>query len=67
MKDDPIVGEVHRFREQMWNECGGSLDGLIESLRASESAHPERVLSKSDVDHLYGLPGSGEGPASRLR
>ena len=35
MNRDPIVEEVHRIREQMWDDCGGSLDRLIESLRAN--------------------------------
>lgn len=66
MKRDPIVEEVHRIREQMWDECGGSLSGLIESLRASESAHPEHVLSKEGFDRLSGSAGTGKGPVSRL-
>ncbi len=65
MKRDPIVEEVHRVREQMWDECGGSLSRLIESLRASESAHPEGVLSKEEFDRLSSLPRSAEPPASR--
>jgi hypothetical protein len=41
---DPIVEEVHRIREQMWDECGGDLDRLIESLRASEAQHRDRIV-----------------------
>ncbi len=47
---DPIVEEVHRIREQMWEDCGGSLDGLIEFLRASEREHPGRLISKEELD-----------------
>jgi hypothetical protein len=45
MKPDPIVEQVHRVREQMWDACGGTLERLIASLRASEADHRDRVLS----------------------
>jgi hypothetical protein len=44
MRRDPIVEEVHRVREQMWDECGQDLDRLIESLRASEAEHRDRII-----------------------
>ena len=52
MKNDPIVEEVHRVREKMWDECGGNLDRLIESLRASEKLHPERVVTREDLEKI---------------
>ena len=52
MKNDPIVEEVYRVREKMWDECGGDLDRLIESLRASEKKHPERIVSRQTVEKL---------------
>jgi hypothetical protein len=45
MKNDPIVEEIHRIREKMWDECGGDLDRLVASFRASEAEHPERIVS----------------------
>ncbi|RJP33985.1 MAG: hypothetical protein C4547_11410 [Phycisphaerales bacterium] len=47
---DPLVDDVHRVRQQMWDDCGGSLDGLIEFLRAAEAEHPERVISIEELD-----------------
>ncbi len=52
MNHDPIVEEVHRIREQMWDECGGDLNRLIESLRASEVQHRDRIISKAELDQL---------------
>ncbi|MCC7291498.1 MAG: hypothetical protein IT449_05490 [Phycisphaerales bacterium] len=65
MKRDPIVEEVHRVREQMWSECGGSLSGLIDSLRASEAANPEGVISRDEFDRLISLPRALTDPVSR--
>lgn len=54
MNHDPIVEEVHRIREQMWDECGGNLDRLIEFLRAGEAQHRDRIISKEELDQLRG-------------
>ena len=54
MNRDPIVEEVHRIREQMWDECGGSMDRLIEFLRAGEAEHRDRLISKEELDRLRG-------------
>ncbi len=42
---DPIVEELHRIRERMWEESGQNLDQLIESLRASEAEHRDRMAT----------------------
>jgi hypothetical protein len=34
----------------MWDQCKGDLDRLIEFLRTSEAKHPERIISKEDLD-----------------
>ena len=52
MTHDPIVEEVHRLRERMWDECGGSLDRLIDSLRASEAQHPDRIVSAERLKQM---------------
>lgn len=52
MRNDPIVEEVHRIREKMWDACGGDLDRLIRSLRASERLHPERIITRKDVEKI---------------
>ena len=52
MKNDPIVEEVHRIREKMWDDCGGDLDHLIASFRASEAEHPERIISHETLRRL---------------
>jgi hypothetical protein len=52
MTNDPIVEEVHRIREKMWDECGGDLDRLMASFRAGEAEHPERVFSGERLKQL---------------
>jgi hypothetical protein len=52
MKHDPIVEEVHRVRERMWDECGGDLDRLIESLRASEAEHQDRIITPEQLKRI---------------
>ena len=54
MNRDPIVEEVHRIREQMWDECGGDLERLIEFLQAGEAEHRDRIISKEKLDQLRG-------------
>lgn len=56
MKRDPIVEEVHRVRQQMWDESGGDLDRLIDSLRATESEHQDRLISPENLKQLRQAP-----------
>lgn len=41
--NDPIVDEVHRAREKLWNQCGRNWQQLLRYLRERERAHPERL------------------------
>jgi hypothetical protein len=66
MNHDPNVEEVHRIREQMWDECGGDLDRLIEFLRvaeaepASESSRPRNWTScGTRTDQMPGVSRAG--------
>jgi hypothetical protein len=52
MKRDPIVEGVHRIRQRMWDESGGDLDRLIESLRATEAEHQDRIISLEKLKQL---------------
>ena len=52
MDRDPIVEEVHRVRERMWDDCGGSLDRLIEFMRAGEAEHRDRIISSEELGQL---------------
>jgi len=44
MIDDPIVEEIHKVREKLWEECGGSLDKLMDRLRAREEEDRSRLV-----------------------
>ncbi|MBW2174261.1 MAG: hypothetical protein JRF64_06395 [Deltaproteobacteria bacterium] len=42
---DPIVEEVHRARRELWDECGGDLQKLVEKLKSIENEEKHRVVS----------------------
>ncbi len=44
MIDDPIVEEIHKVREKLWEECGGSLDKLMDRLQAREEEDRSRLV-----------------------
>ncbi len=35
--DDPIVAEIHAIREKMLADCGGSMEKLMEQIRANQA------------------------------
>jgi hypothetical protein len=49
---DPIVEEVHRARRELWDECGGDLQKLLEKLKAIEAEERHRVVSLERVTEL---------------
>ena len=45
MTNDPIIAEIHRIREEIWNECHGSALEMAErQRRLQEKLPPERRL-----------------------
>ena len=44
MIDDPIVEEIHKIREKLWEECGGSLDKLMDRLQSREEEDRSRLV-----------------------
>ena len=47
MSRDPIIDEVWQARERLWQQAGGTVNGLLEMLRAIEASLPrpvERIL-----------------------
>ena len=52
MNRDPIVEEVRRIREQLWDECGGDLHRFMERIRSAEAEHPDRVVTTESLRAL---------------
>lgn len=50
MNDDPIVDEVHRAREALWEKCGRDWQKLADYLRAREAEHADRVRNPKQDD-----------------
>jgi hypothetical protein len=44
MIEDPLVEEIHKIREKLWEECGGSLDKLMARLQAREEEDRSRLV-----------------------
>lgn len=43
--EDPIVAEVRVIRERIFEEAGGTLEGLVAMLRASEAANRRSLVT----------------------
>lgn len=55
MIDDPVVEEIHKIREKLWEECGGSLDKLMDRLQAREEEE-DRSRLVHDVSEIRSKP-----------
>ena len=49
---DPIVQEVHRARRELWDECEGDLQKLLNKLKAIEAEEKHRVVSLEKLKEL---------------
>ncbi len=45
VEDDEIVAEVRRVRAKIFQECGGTLEGLFARLKELEKKETRQVLS----------------------
>lgn len=45
MSEDPILDEVHAWREEMMNEAGNTLEGLFELLRREQENYRDRLVT----------------------
>lgn len=43
MPDDAIVAEIHRIREQLWEQCHGSIEEMAERQRRLQRQIPARL------------------------
>jgi len=49
---DPIVEEVHRARRELWDECEGDFQKLLDKLKAIEAEEQHRVISLEKLKEL---------------
>jgi hypothetical protein len=54
MIDDPIVAEVREARAKLMAECGYDLNRLFDRLREMERQHPEKYITKEQLDAVRG-------------
>ena len=45
LEDDEIVAEVRRVRSKIFQECGGTMEGLYARLKELEKQETRQVLS----------------------
>ncbi len=43
---DPIVAEIHRIREQIWEECHGSAKEMGKMLRLVQEQYKDRLIDQ---------------------
>ncbi len=48
MLRDPIIEELHRFREQMWEECHGSIGEMAERQRVVQEQLKDRLVDPEE-------------------
>lgn len=48
MTPDPIVAEIHRVREQLWEECHASAEEMAERQRGLQQRHSERLIDPEE-------------------
>ena len=56
MIDDPIVKEIHETRRRIWEECGGTVEGLIAYLKAAEEQDKDRLVTMEDLQKRAATP-----------
>ena len=45
MKKDPIVEEIHKFREELLKENNNSIEEYLDFLKQNEKKHKNRLIS----------------------
>ena len=45
MNDDPIVEEVRKIRQELFERCGNDLQRFMEFIRQAQLEHNERVVT----------------------
>ena len=48
MTQDPIVAEIHRVREQLWQECHGSAEEMAERQRRLQEQSKDRLIDPEE-------------------
>jgi hypothetical protein len=46
MKKDPIVAEIHKIRENIYNEHRKDISGYFNKLKKKEKAHTSRLINQ---------------------
>ena len=48
MTSDPIVAEIHRIREQLWEQCNGSPEEMADRQRTLQQQHKDRLIDPKE-------------------
>ncbi len=48
MTSDPIVAEIHRIREQLWEQCHGSVEEMAERQRRLQQQNQGRLIDPEE-------------------
>jgi hypothetical protein len=50
--NDPIIGEVHKARVQLWERCGKDWNTLSKCLEQRSVQHPEQMVTRDELDRI---------------
>ena len=70
MLDDPIVAEVRRAGQKLFEEAGSDLHVFFQRLREAEKKHPERIVElprRASIDAPPRIIPYAGRPAQRFR
>jgi hypothetical protein len=48
LREDPIVAEIHRIREQLWEACHGSAEEMAERQRRLQEQYKDRLIDVAE-------------------
>jgi len=59
MSQDPIIEEIHRIREQLWEHCHGSIEEMAERQRRLQEQAREHLADPKHWDQRRAAESEG--------
>ena len=60
---DPIIAEIHRVREEIWEECHGSVREMAEKQRQVQKEFADRLIDPEEWNRRRADRGRKAGKA----
>ncbi len=59
MKNDPIVEEVHKIRQKIWDECGHDWDKYFARMKKVGEKYRDRLITFEQLQKMRGKKVAG--------